>query len=209
MKTIVVYFKTPEAGQRLASCATHMDLPQQVKSVDSVPALYMALFHGPVDVVLVDVSLVGTDPVKFTRNLRTRYPRTGLLFLGAADPATSQAVAASGAMGFVKARTGGTDDLLVAFAQAIVIARMKLVNTSDPVPRPRPPQQQQARIQLSERETQVLAGLTEGKHNAEIGRELFLAEETVKTHAKRLFRKLGARDRAHAVAIAFRTGLIS
>lgn len=207
MKTIVVYVKTPGAGQCLAACATHMGLPQQVKSVDSVPALYMALRQSPVDVVLVDVTLAGPEPVKFTRTLRNRYPRTGLLFLGAADPTTAQAVSAAGAMGFVKARTGGTDDLLVAFAQAIVLARMKLVNTPDPVPRPRPPQP--GRIQLSEREAQVLAGLTEGKHNAEIGRELFVAEETVKTHAKRLFRKLGARDRAHAVAIAFRKGLIS
>jgi len=207
MKTIVVYFKTPGAGQRLAACATHMNLPQRVISVDSVPALLMALRRGPVDVVLADVALVGADPAKFTRTLRNRYPRTGLLFLGAADPATAQALAASGAMGFVKARTGGADDLLVAFAQAIVVARMKLVNTPDAAARPCPPQP--GRIQLSERETQVLAGLTEGKHNAEIGRDLFVAEETVKTHAKRLFRKLGARDRAHAVAIAFRTGLIS
>jgi DNA-binding NarL/FixJ family response regulator len=184
-----------------------MNLPQRVISVDSVPALLMTLRRGPVEVVLADVALVGPDPVKFTRTLRNRYPRTGLLFLGAADPATAQALAASGAMGFVKARTGGADDLFVAFAQAIVVARMKLVNTPDAAARPCPPQP--GRIQLSERETQVLAGLTEGKHNAEIGRDLFVAEETVKTHAKRLFRKLGARDRAHAVAIAFRTGLIS
>jgi DNA-binding NarL/FixJ family response regulator len=207
MKTIVVYVKTPGAGRCLATCATHMDLPQQVKSVDSVPALLITLRQGLVDVVLVDVALAGPDPVKFTRTLRNRYPRTGLLFLGAADPATAQAVAASGALGFVKARTGGADDLLVAFAQAIVVARMRLVNTTETVPSQ--PPIQSGRIQLSERESQVLAGLTEGKHNAEIGRELFVAEETVKTHAKRLFRKLGARDRAHAVAIAFRKGLIS
>ena len=46
--------------------------------------------------------------------------------------------------------------------------------------------------------------MAEGKSNAEIGRELFVSEDTVKTHARRLFRKLGARDRAHAVAAAFR-----
>ena len=42
--------------------------------------------------------------------------------------------------------------------------------------------------------------MADGKSNAEIGRELFVSEDTVKTHARRLFRKLGARDRAHAVA---------
>ena len=62
---------------------------------------------------------------------------------------------------------------------------------------------------LTERELQVLRGMSEGKSNAEIGRELFVSEDTVKTHARRLFRKLGARDRAHAVAAAFRAGLVN
>ena len=61
---------------------------------------------------------------------------------------------------------------------------------------------------LTERELQVLRGMADGKSNAEIGRELFVSEDTVKTHARRLFRKLGARDRAHAVASGFRTGLV-
>ncbi|WP_433535701.1 response regulator transcription factor [Micromonospora sp. CA-249363] len=64
-------------------------------------------------------------------------------------------------------------------------------------------------IGLTERELQVLLGMAEGKSNAEIGRELFVSEDTVKTHARRLFRKLGARDRAHAVAAGFRAGLVS
>jgi DNA-binding NarL/FixJ family response regulator len=65
------------------------------------------------------------------------------------------------------------------------------------------------RVDLTERELQVLRGMAEGKSNAEIGRELFVSEDTVKTHARRLFRKLGARDRAHAVASAFRAGLVT
>ena len=65
------------------------------------------------------------------------------------------------------------------------------------------------RVELTERELQVLRGMADGKSNAEIGRELFVSEDTVKTHARRLFRKLGARDRAHAVAAAFRAGLVS
>ncbi|GIG69285.1 DNA-binding NarL/FixJ family response regulator [Phytomonospora endophytica] len=62
---------------------------------------------------------------------------------------------------------------------------------------------------LTERELQTLTGMAEGKTNAAIGRELSLAEETIKTHAVRLFRKIGARDRAHAVAIGFRDGLLA
>jgi DNA-binding NarL/FixJ family response regulator len=64
------------------------------------------------------------------------------------------------------------------------------------------------RLALTERELQVLRGMADGKSNAEIGRELFVSEDTVKTHARRLFRKLAARDRAHAVAAAFRAGLV-
>jgi DNA-binding NarL/FixJ family response regulator len=62
---------------------------------------------------------------------------------------------------------------------------------------------------LTERELQVLRGMAEGKSNAEIGRDLFVSEDTVKTHARRLFRKLRARDRAHAVAVGFRAGTLS
>lgn len=59
------------------------------------------------------------------------------------------------------------------------------------------------------RELEVLRAMSEGRSNAEIGSLLSLSEDTVKTHARRLYRKLGARDRAHAVAAGFRTGLIS
>ena len=65
------------------------------------------------------------------------------------------------------------------------------------------------RLTLTERELQVLRGMADGKSNAEIGRELFVSVDTVKTHARRLFRKLGARDRAHAVAAGFRAGLVA
>jgi DNA-binding NarL/FixJ family response regulator len=77
---------------------------------------------------------------------------------------------------------------------------------SDPAAPPEPPRR---RVELTERELQVLRGMSDGKSNAEIGRDLFVSEDTVKTHARRLFRKLGARDRAHAVASAFRAGLVS
>jgi len=61
---------------------------------------------------------------------------------------------------------------------------------------------------LTERELQVLRGMSQGKSNAEIGRALYLSEDTVKTHARRLFRKLGVNDRAQAVALGFRRGLV-
>ena len=62
---------------------------------------------------------------------------------------------------------------------------------------------------LSMREMQVLSGMSQGKSNAQIGRELYLSEDTIKTHARRLFRKLGAKDRAEAVATGFRRGIMT
>lgn len=59
---------------------------------------------------------------------------------------------------------------------------------------------------LSEREHQVLVGISDGQTNAAIGRDLHVSEDTVKTHARRLFEKLGARDRAHAVRRSFELG---
>lgn len=73
-----------------------------------------------------------------------------------------------------------------------------------PVRRDRGP----AEIVLTKREIEVLVGMSNGRSNAQIGAQLFLSEDTVKTHARRLFRKLGAADRAQAVAIGLRRGLI-
>ena len=62
---------------------------------------------------------------------------------------------------------------------------------------------------LTQRELSVLRSMSHGLTNRQISRELWLSEDTVKTHARHLFMKLGARDRAHAVAIGIRSGLIS
>ena len=62
---------------------------------------------------------------------------------------------------------------------------------------------------LTEREVQILRGMADGRPNAEIGENLWISEDTVKTHARRLFKKLGARDRAQAVRIGFDLGYLN
>ncbi|MBT2447290.1 response regulator transcription factor [Streptomyces sp. ISL-43] len=64
------------------------------------------------------------------------------------------------------------------------------------------------RPRLSEREVSVLRLVAEGATNAEIGRRLFVAESTVKTHLLRVFGKLEVTDRTAAVTTAMRQGLL-
>ncbi len=61
---------------------------------------------------------------------------------------------------------------------------------------------------LSPRELEVLEGIAEGRSNADIAHRLYLSVDTVKTHARSLFDKLEARDRAHAAVIGQRLGFI-
>ena len=62
---------------------------------------------------------------------------------------------------------------------------------------------------LTARELQVLHGAALGKTNEEIGVELFLSVETVRTHMKHVLRRLGATNRAHAVHIGHRRGILT
>jgi DNA-binding NarL/FixJ family response regulator len=65
-----------------------------------------------------------------------------------------------------------------------------------------------ARQPLSRREYQVLQLISDGLENQAIAKSLFVSVETVRTHVKSILRKLHARDRAHAVAVAFRLGVL-
>lgn len=79
----------------------------------------------------------------------------------------------------------------------------------DWVGRPRPNAADPRLSRLTDREREVLALVGQGLSNSEIATELHVSESTVKTHLARLLTKTGARDRVHAVVLAYETGLVT
>jgi len=61
---------------------------------------------------------------------------------------------------------------------------------------------------VTPRELEILTLIARGHSNAEVARDLWITEATVKTHVRHLLHRLGARTRAHAVALAFCHGLL-
>lgn len=152
----------------------------------------------PVDVVLVGTQRAVSTGVEATRRLVSSNAAANVIVFGAPDDASSIAAAiAGGARGYLR-WDSSRPELVAALAHT-------LSSTSVPAQR----QPSDPAIELTDRELQVLRGMSQGKSNGQIGRELYLSEDTVKTHARRLFRKLGVRDRAQAVAYGFRSGLVA
>jgi len=153
------------------------------------------------DLVLVDVRMPGIGGVEAARRILSVVPQAAVIMMTMAEDVDGVARAVNaGARGYL-VKDASREELVAMVTQALhdVASRQ--------VPRPRhdgedgPPP-------LTERELQVLRGMGRGRSNSEIGKELYLSEDTVKTHARRLFRKLGAADRAQAVAMGFRWGLV-
>ena len=71
-----------------------------------------------------------------------------------------------------------------------------------------PPATSRATTPLSKREREILQKVADGATTRQVARDLGISPHTVKTHLERIFEKLGANDRAQAVAIAIRTGIV-
>ncbi|MFI7588173.1 response regulator [Spongisporangium articulatum] len=151
--------------------------------------------------VLMDVRMPGIGGVEASRRLLSRHPEAIVVMVTVAEDAE----------GVARSVAGGARGYLVKDATREEVAATVVYALSDGLSRravPAPRSVEASAPTLTEREMQVLTGMSRGRSNAEIGKELYLSEDTVKTHARRLFRKLGAADRAQAVAIGFRWGLV-
>ena len=161
------------------------------------------------DLVLMDVRMPGLGGLEATRRLVSNHPDAKVLMLSAADDRDQVAAAVNhGARGYLL-KDVSHEELCAAVAHALDGADLVEPSLRRALSTREPARVVPTASVLTERELQVLTGMSQGKSNGQIGRDLYLSEDTIKTHARRLFRKLGVNDRAQAVALGFRRGLVS
>jgi DNA-binding NarL/FixJ family response regulator len=226
--TVWVYDERRRVRDDVASRLVALPFVGRVEVVADAASLMSRLATRSPDVLIVGTQrAVDTGLSAATQALRA-YPGLPVLVLGAPDDAESvRAAVAFGARGYLRwdanpiemglglSRVGlraeggripqqvGSMNGVPSWSGAAPLAGSAPTTVRSTVREATPA------VALSMREMQVLTGMSQGKSNAQIGRELYLSEDTIKTHARRLFRKLGAKDRAEAVATGFRRGIMT
>jgi DNA-binding NarL/FixJ family response regulator len=167
---------------------------------DGLEALAAVAEHAP-DVVLMDLRMPRLDGVAATERIAAAHPAVKVLVLTTYDTdADIVRAVEAGATGYLL-----KDTPLPQLAEAVrAAARGDTVLAPPVAARLRAP----AVEAPTARELEVLAGVARGLTNADIGRELFIGEATVKTHLLRVFAKLGVDDRTRAVMVAVERGLL-
>ena len=226
--TVWVYDERRRVRDAVAGRLVALPFVGRVEVIGDGASLLARLATRAPDVLLVGTQrAVDTGLSAATQALRS-HPGLPVLVLGAPDDAeTVRAAVAFGARGYLRwdatpiemglglsrvgLRADGRIPVLQGLPQPVGAGAWNgaaPLNGSAPTT-VRSTVREATGVQLSMREMQVLTGMSQGKSNAQIGRELYLSEDTIKTHARRLFRKLGAKDRAEAVATGFRRGMMT
>jgi DNA-binding NarL/FixJ family response regulator len=163
------------------------------------------------DIVLMDIRMPELDGLEATRRILAAEESTRVIVLTTfdLDEYVYEALSA-GASGFVL-KDDPPEQLIaavrtVAAGEAILSPTVtrRVIQQFARLHRQPPPK---SVATLTTRELDVFRLISQGLSNAEIGQELFISDTTVKTHVTRILQKLGLRDRAQAIVLAYQTGL--
>ncbi|GAA5209097.1 response regulator [Microbacterium kyungheense] len=218
--TISVLIADDQAMVR-AGFAALLDAQDDIRVVgqaaDGAQAVTLAARTDP-DVVLMDVRMPELDGIAATRRIlgpsypAAHVPRILMLTTFDIDDYVYDALEA-GASGFLL-KDALPEDLVhavrvVAGGDALLapsVTRRMIEHFA--ARRPRASRAAAGLHELTEREREVLTLIGRGRSNGEIATELFISEQTVKTHVGKVLAKLGARDRVQAVIFAYDAGLV-
>ena len=201
MATVLVCDDSPLAREALRRAVTAVPGVERVLVAGSGEECLARYSSERPDLVMIDVRMPGVGGVEAARRILSAVPQAAVIMMTMSEDVDGVARAVNaGARGYL-VKDASREELVAMVTQAL--------HDSSGRGAPRAGQDSDAALPpLTERELQVLRGMGRGRSNSEIGKELYLSEDTVKTHARRLFRKLGAADRAQAVAMGFRWGLV-
>lgn len=195
------------------SVATMLESCDDIRVVGQAPDVATALRQIATlrpDVILLDLKLPGQSGIVAMPEIVARAPRSRIVVFTMYDnPAFVWETINAGAAGYLL-KTASKEELLQAIRAvaggggylhaAVTMPVLKRVAHDA--------RSVGSRRDLSPREREILEALAEGRSNKQIAQQVSLSEETVKSHLRSLYEKLGAADRAHAVSIALRQRLI-
>ena len=184
------------------------------EAAEGEQAVRLTTEHHP-DVVLMDIRMPGVDGLAATRriasNERLHTTRVVILTTFGLDEYVFEALR-SGASGFLVKDTEPEELVqsvrVVAAGDALLSPSVTKRLIAEFAARAKEPPDATALEELTAREREVLALVGEGLANEEIARRLVVSPATTKTHVSRAMGKLGARDRAQLVVIAYESGLV-
>jgi DNA-binding NarL/FixJ family response regulator len=165
------------------------------------------------NLILMDIRMPELDGLQATRRILATDPTARILVLTTfdLDEYVFEALRA-GASGFVL-KDDSPEQLIdairtVAAGEALLSPAItkRVIQKFAGMQRPEAPKELD---ELSDRERDVFRLMSNGMSNAEIGKELYISETTVKTHVTHILQKLNLRDRVQAVVLAYQTGLFN
>ncbi len=185
----------------------HSDIEIVGEACDGPTAVQMCHTKRPT-VLLMDVHMPGGGGVEAVRKLK-KSPDTQVLMLTISDKDQDLLGALkAGADGYLL-KSAEPEELVRAIRQVVAGKGILSPEVTARVMRAAAEEQQRLANPLSARERDVLNRLARGATTAAIAADLVISENTVKTHIRRILRKLDAANRTEAVAIAAEMGLIS